>query len=173
MGLYDTLILVPPYLKKLTCEEGHIVTSLQTKSLGEGMQEFYLINKILYRQTQEQPFRFVKSGDVNEGKGTIVVRKECVALRQNHNEFVVGYTHCNVCEPVITQCTTTHDFTWSGSGTQHHPWVQFKMRFENGVLKSVESDGSQTRAELKKKLIAQGSLLMPEVKIPKKRVKRK
>jgi hypothetical protein len=145
MGSHDVIKLVGAS-DALRCAHGHEVREFQTKDLGESLATYFVCDGRLYKLDQNMDGPRHHSEDYRLEGDTLVVTRQEKATLVSAGEVVV-YSRCTACLPVLVE--TSND--WMGAISEHHPWVQFVLRFEGSRLMERRPDRVETRDDVRKK----------------------
>lgn len=134
MGMFDYVVCYDGQFKDA---EGNELSSFQTKSLSDTMATYMIIGR-----------QFVKLG---KSYRKSVSPKWIVTAQKveptTENATVIIYTSADSIKPVLTK----GQWDWKRI-QEHHPWVEFAVSVDNGVVEKVRVVKNQTRAQLRKEL---------------------
>jgi hypothetical protein len=150
MGMFDTVIVVDE-LPGLSCPEGHVLRSFQTKDLDQPSMATYLLHGgSLFLAASDE-----KWSDYDEAigwriDGAQATREHRYELREvSAKRTVRVYAHCRECEPVLVR--TEHATCLGDIVREHKLFVDFTLRFRPGEPVQFERT-SGTRADLARDL---------------------
>jgi hypothetical protein len=99
MGMFDNLILLGKSAELVVCGHGHSQEHLQSKSLECLLDDYYVYERVLYRNKRASDERLPRARQMEEGKLTLRFESEARCLA--HTGEVVAYTHCEACDPIV------------------------------------------------------------------------
>ena len=155
MGMFDTLIMLGKSADVVPCAHGHPQVDLQTKSMECALGEYYVYDRVLYRKTRSAQ-HVPKARQLEDDKLTL--RFESEALRVVHTGVVVGYTHCEECDPIVYENWTS----FSGGVGDRRMWVEYELEFRDGRLMKVTALSVKTREETREQMLSDGVAVLAD-----------
>lgn len=131
MGMFDYLhVLDPQAASSFACAAGHPQQRFQTKGLGKTLTTYQLKDGRLYELgdagSEETESR------VDGEKLIVTIHTVKTGTRKPHSGTVVIYRNCKQCPEVVYVARGS----WRGGDevTGQAPWVEYKLKFVDGVL---------------------------------------
>lgn len=143
MGIFDDVETTDEM--SLTCAAGHQLNNWQTKDLHEGMLQYLLKNNKLWIHAR-------KDGSWGPDPASLCpANAESITWNQKEylNTFFDGIVHIyNPCE----QCEMVPDIVdrWTN---KHYPWVEYQLRFSDGILDRCRIVEQETVDQVKAKVL--------------------
>ena len=156
MGMFDNLILLGKSAELVVCAHGHPQGALQTKSLECLLDDYYVFERILYRNERGNSDRVPRPRQMDEGK--LILRFESEALRVAHTGIVVAYTHCEACDPIVYESQSS----LSGRVSDRTVWVECELEFRDGRLVRATALSAKTREETQEQMLRDGVAVLPD-----------
>jgi hypothetical protein len=162
MGMFDTFHFGDgDWSDAITCHHGHKQENAQTKALSCDMDNYYLVDDLLYvarrRGDDESGHR------ISKRKGGLVLVYETPLEEVKLTQTVNVYGPCKQCTPVFTRSEHTH-FLSNSYLEAHHPWFEVELQFKKGKLVQVLDldKKNQSRDDLRTQLARGGSALLAD-----------
>ena len=156
MGMFDNVILLGKSAELVVCAHEHPQEALQTKSLECLLDDYYVYERILYRNKRAANDRLPRTRQMEEGK--LALRFESEALRVAHTGEVAVYTHCEVCDPIAFEC----EVSFSGRVSDRRVWVEYELEFRDGRLVKATALSAKTREETREQMLRDGVGVLPD-----------
>lgn len=152
MGLSDEVVILDGV--RLTCPEGHVIGSFQTKDLERPTMATYLVHGArLYQAVHSEPLSDADVVACWRIVGSVAVREFRYTLREVPSPCTVRvYGHCDACAPVLVRTERAHLDDLVREHTVH---VDYTLRFRTGESVIAHRD-SGTRDELRADLRHRG-----------------
>ena len=156
MGMFDNVILLGESAGLVRCAHGHAQEDLQTKSLESLLDDYYVYERVLYRARRTAEQRVVKPRQLEEGK--LKLRFERDASCFAYTGEVVAYTHCNECDPIVYESTSS----FAGRVCDRRLWVEYELDFRDGRLAKAVALSAKTREETRDQMLRDGVAVLPD-----------
>lgn len=156
MGMFDNLILLGKSAELVVCGHGHSQEHLQSKSLDCLLDDYYVYERVLYRNKRASDERLPRARQMEEGKLTLRFESEARCLA--HTGEVVAYTHCEACDPIVYESETS----FSGRVSDRRVWVEYELEFRDGRLVRATALSAKTREETREQMARDGVGVLPD-----------
>lgn len=139
------------------CPEGHDVSRLQSKDLDQCMSQFYVFDGRLYAATNRGRFQSKEAKSETRTssvvRGRLCITHERMYEADTRTATFVAYSQCDACKPVYYLSTRGVSFRSDGPLAEARPWQEFRIEVRKGVIRSIGTDGCETRDDVRKRLL--------------------
>jgi hypothetical protein len=121
------------------------------------MKHYYVYGGIFYAPNDN--YGRLSKFMVHPNADTLIARSEETYFRAFDVDGMVSvYTTCDQCQPVFYE----NHIGWQGDISSMSPWVQWVLTVQSGVIVKKESDRSESRDDVRAKLLSMGLPPLPD-----------
>jgi len=163
MGMYDSFFALDNESAAfLRCAEGHPLKNreFQSKSLHCNLDNYYVIDKTLYRLHEDSESQ--KQFTVEGRTGLLITTTRSIAEFESLNQEVDLYTSCYECDPVCFEIGDSSVVNFDGRLNHREPIVHYLAKFDDGQLVQANPLICETRQAIRERLTKEGLHVLPD-----------
>ena len=145
MGMYDEIRMWDD-APQISCGQGHPQWDLQTKDMDCDLTTYHIWHGRLYEETRKDHHQLVPVE--GESPGTLRLTWEGQAAFAAYTGTMAVYTHCDQCDPVVFEDDVRG---WDGGVYTRKPWVEYELKFVDGILVEATPITQETREQVAQK----------------------
>ena len=145
MGMYDEIRMWDDE-PQISCGQGHLQWDLHTKDMDCDLTIYHIWHGRLYEETRKDHQQLMPVE--GENPGTLKLRWEGQATFAAYTGTMAVYTHCDQCDPVVFEDDVRG---WDGGVYTRKPWVEYELKFVDGILVEATPITQETREQVAQK----------------------